>query len=355
MDTTLPIPFELYPHEAPRKSRWSSVALSLSVHLAAVAILAVLHFETAPSAFTRPRSVTLIAPTPLDLRPYRPEPAKAPRAKQDLPAPPALENPSSATPDHAPVRTARAFASPPPKVLRQSPIATLELPVAPIEVPVTPPLTTAHLPVLPAPPLKTDNFAAVEKASAAPAAPKTSPSMIGGFSSTAIAERSGASSRSSLSTGAFGGTGGMSQTAVAARIATTGTFASTTLDRITEKSGTTNPARASGFGDAQVAAAPVASMKTHAKGDTPVEILEKLNPAYTDEARRLHIEGEVLIEILFPATGPARVLRVLHTLGHGLDENAVAAAQSIRFRPATQGGQAVDSTAVVHIAFQVAY
>jgi len=88
---------------------------------------------------------------------------------------------------------------------------------------------------------------------------------------------------------------------------------------------------------------------------TPVEILEKPRAAYSEEARRLRVEGEVLVETLFPAAGPARVLRVLRSLGHGLDENAIAAAQAIRFRPETRAGQAVDSTAVVHIVFQLAY
>jgi outer membrane biosynthesis protein TonB len=69
----------------------------------------------------------------------------------------------------------------------------------------------------------------------------------------------------------------------------------------------------------------------------------------------LGIEGEVLVEALFPALGPARVLRLIRGLGHGLDENAEAAAQSIRFRPATRAGQPVDSTAVVHIVFQIAF
>jgi hypothetical protein len=42
-------------------------------------------------------------------------------------------------------------------------------------------------------------------------------------------------------------------------------------------------------------------------------------------------------------------------LGHGLDENAIAAARAIQFRPAKRGDTAADSTAVVHIVFQLAY
>lgn len=67
------------------------------------------------------------------------------------------------------------------------------------------------------------------------------------------------------------------------------------------------------------------------------------------------IEGEVLIEVLFSASGQARVSRVLRGLGHGLDEQAVDAAERIRFRPAMRGGAPVDSSAVVHIVFQLAY
>ena len=48
-------------------------------------------------------------------------------------------------------------------------------------------------------------------------------------------------------------------------------------------------------------------------------------------------------------------MRVVRGLGHGLDENAISAAQSIRFRPAQRGGAPVDTTAIVHIIFQLAY
>src|SRR5262249_21365262 len=82
---------------------------------------------------------------------------------------------------------------------------------------------------------------------------------------------------------------------------------------------------------------------------TALEILEKRRPAYSDEARRLQIEGEVVLEMLFPASGPARVLRVIRGLGHGLDESAVEAAVAIRFRPAAERAVAVDTVATVRI------
>src|SRR5215469_3236877 len=88
---------------------------------------------------------------------------------------------------------------------------------------------------------------------------------------------------------------------------------------------------------------------------TPVEITFKPNPVYTDEARNLKLEGEVLLEVTFYANGTLNVNRVVRGLGHGLDEAAVSAAKKIRFKPALRYRQPVDSTAVVHVSFQLAY
>jgi TonB family protein len=88
---------------------------------------------------------------------------------------------------------------------------------------------------------------------------------------------------------------------------------------------------------------------------TPVEITFKPQPIYTDEARGLKLEGEVLLEVLFEANGTLHVNRVVRGLGHGLDEAAVAAANKMRFKAALRMGQPVDSTAVVHVTFQIAY
>ena len=57
----------------------------------------------------------------------------------------------------------------------------------------------------------------------------------------------------------------------------------------------------------------------------------------------------------FSANGTLHVTKVVRGMGHGLDEAAVAAANKIRFKPALRFGQPVDSTAVVHVSFQLAY
>src|SRR5579871_126725 len=109
------------------------------------------------------------------------------------------------------------------------------------------------------------------------------------------------------------------------------------------------------FGDADVAAAPtVRSRPAEAARAIPAEITSKPTPAYTQEARSLKIEGEVLLEVILQASGNPRVLRVVRGLGHGLDDNAVKAAEQIHFKPAVRDGQPTDSTVILHIIFQLA-
>lgn len=86
-----------------------------------------------------------------------------------------------------------------------------------------------------------------------------------------------------------------------------------------------------------------------------VEITYKPKPVYTQEARELKLEGEVLLEVMFEANGQLHVNRVVRGLGHGLDESAVAAAKQMRFKPALRGGAPVDSSAIVHVVFALAY
>lgn len=110
-----------------------------------------------------------------------------------------------------------------------------------------------------------------------------------------------------------------------------------------------------GFGSEQVVHAGPKIAQESGPATIPVEITFKPQPVYTDEARGLKLEGEVLLEVMFNANGTLHVNRVVRGLGHGLDEAAMAAANKMRFKPALRIGQPVDSTAVVHVVFQLAY
>jgi TonB family protein len=121
-------------------------------------------------------------------------------------------------------------------------------------------------------------------------------------------------------------------------------------------SGSRGTVRQGGFGDADVVAAsqPKAKSAEPVVKTLPAEITFKPRPVYTDEGRQLKIEGEVLLDVVFSATGQIRIVKVVRGLGHGLDESAVRAAEKIQFKPALRDGHPADSEAVLHIVFQLA-
>jgi TonB family protein len=199
-----------------------------------------------------------------------------------------------------------------------------------IQASVPPPSSIpARLPVLAAPTWKTDNF------------------------DFAGAARTADPLRGELRTGSFG-----SSDATPARSDRTGAIASAGFDSIeqSKEAGTKRSIAKAGFGDMSAQAERIRRANGPAPAaTTPVEILYKPRPEYTAEARKLGIEGEVLVEVLFSTRGQTESLRVIQGLGYGLDEAALDAARSIRFRPATRGGEPVDSIAVIHIRFQLAF
>jgi TonB family protein len=118
--------------------------------------------------------------------------------------------------------------------------------------------------------------------------------------------------------------------------------------------GNTGTVRTAGFGDT-VAAAPQQrkAAPVVAAAFTPVEILFKPRPSYTAEARGLHLEGQVSMEVVFQASGAVKVVRIIKGLGHGLDEAAQQAAQQVRFKPANRAGTPVDTNATISITFEL--
>jgi TonB family protein len=86
----------------------------------------------------------------------------------------------------------------------------------------------------------------------------------------------------------------------------------------------------------------------------PIEILSKPAPVYTEEARRLGIQGDVALSVVFLANGSIRITGVVQSLGHGLDQEAVQVATQIRFTPAQRAGQPADFPATVRIEFRLA-
>ncbi len=69
-------------------------------------------------------------------------------------------------------------------------------------------------------------------------------------------------------------------------------------------------------------------------GITPPAIRHEVQPDYTEEARRRRIEGEVVLEVIVLADGSVGDIRIVRSLGYGLDDAAVRAMRDWRFVPA---------------------
>ena len=66
------------------------------------------------------------------------------------------------------------------------------------------------------------------------------------------------------------------------------------------------------------------------------------------------IQGEVALSVVFEANGAIKVIGVVKSLGHGLDQAAEQAAAQIRFKPALRDGKPADFPATLRIEFRLA-
>ena len=88
-------------------------------------------------------------------------------------------------------------------------------------------------------------------------------------------------------------------------------------------------------------------------GVTAPSVLSKVDPEYSEEARKAKYSGSVTLSIVVSAEGYAENVRVVRSLGMGLDEKAVEAVQKWRFKPGTNNGKAVKTRAVVEVNFRL--
>ena len=86
---------------------------------------------------------------------------------------------------------------------------------------------------------------------------------------------------------------------------------------------------------------------------TPLKILSKPRPRYTDRARQANISGIISLYILFAANGKVSNIIVLKGLGYGLDAEAVRAAVQIKFEPMMKDGKPVPVVKIVQYSFMI--
>ena len=88
-------------------------------------------------------------------------------------------------------------------------------------------------------------------------------------------------------------------------------------------------------------------------GITPPRVVREVKGDYTEEARRRGITGEVVMEVVVLRDGAVGNVRLLHGLGVGLDERAIAAVRQWRFTPAERHGVPVDVIVEVGMEFKL--
>jgi TonB family protein len=80
-------------------------------------------------------------------------------------------------------------------------------------------------------------------------------------------------------------------------------------------------------------------------------IISNPNPEYTEAALKAGVHGSVIIKLTVGKDGNVRDLKVLNGLGYGLDESAIKAVQSWKFKPALRDGIPVDCAVAVELDF----
>jgi TonB family protein len=81
--------------------------------------------------------------------------------------------------------------------------------------------------------------------------------------------------------------------------------------------------------------------------------LYKVEPEYSEEARKAKFQGTVILSIIIDEAGLPRNFRVVRPLGLGLDEKAIEAVQKWRFRPGYKDGKPVAVMANVEVNFRL--
>ena len=82
-------------------------------------------------------------------------------------------------------------------------------------------------------------------------------------------------------------------------------------------------------------------------------LLSKVEPEYSEEARKAKYQGTVLLYVEVDPSGKATNIRVLHSLGLGLDEKAMEAVKKWRFKPGVKDGRPVTVQAQIEVNFRL--
>jgi len=90
-----------------------------------------------------------------------------------------------------------------------------------------------------------------------------------------------------------------------------------------------------------------------ASGATPPIPIYRVEPEFTDAARKAKYQGTVEVSIIVDADGAVRDARVVRAVGLGLDERALDAVKQWKFKPGMKDGHAVPVYAQINVTFRL--
>jgi len=82
-------------------------------------------------------------------------------------------------------------------------------------------------------------------------------------------------------------------------------------------------------------------------------VLYDPDPEYSEEARKAKYQGTVILWVVVGADGRPQNMRVVRSLGLGLDEKAIEAVKKWKFKPGMKNGQAVPVQVNVEVSFRL--
>jgi protein TonB len=82
-------------------------------------------------------------------------------------------------------------------------------------------------------------------------------------------------------------------------------------------------------------------------------VIFKVDPEYSEEARKAKYSGTVMLAVIVDAEGHARDIHVVKSLGMGLDQKAIEAVEKWKFKPGMKSGQPVNVRATIEVNFRL--
>ena len=82
-------------------------------------------------------------------------------------------------------------------------------------------------------------------------------------------------------------------------------------------------------------------------------VLLKVEPEYSEEARKAKWQGTVVLSLIVDETGHPQGLKVVRSLGLGLDQKAIDAVEKWRFKPGMKDGKPVAVQATIEVNFRL--